>query len=132
MLGTSIKAKPKNDILASPSKVSDSPSGGGTSCVVAKGTKIEGLFRTTENVRVDGTLVGDVFCEKKLVLGQDGEIEGKLTSLDAVVMGHIKGEVKINGVLQLVSTAFIEGNIVARKMIVEEGARYNGECKIGE
>ena len=100
--------------------------------MVAKGTKIEGLFRSTENVRIDGTLVGDVFCEKKLVLGQEGQIEGKLNSLDAVIMGHIKGEVKIDGILQLVSTAFIEGNIIARKMIVEEGARYSGECKIGE
>jgi len=28
-------------------------------------------------------------------------------------------------------TAVIEGNIVAKTMIVEEGARYNGSCKIG-
>jgi cytoskeletal protein CcmA (bactofilin family) len=29
-------------------------------------------------------------------------------------------------------TAIIEGNITAKTMIVEEGARYNGACKIGE
>jgi cytoskeletal protein CcmA (bactofilin family) len=29
-------------------------------------------------------------------------------------------------------SAIIEGNISARTMIVDEGARYNGSCKIGE
>ena len=82
-------------------------------------------------MRLDGVVVGDVLCDKKLVLGETGKVEGTINTLDAVIMGHIIGELKVNGVLHLNSTANIEGDITAKKMIVEEGARYNGACKIG-
>ncbi len=104
---------------------------GGLNCVVAKGTKIEGQFRSVESVRMDGTLVGDVDCEKKLVLGESGTIDGHVKCADAVIMGHVKGEVHVTNMLHLVSSAFIEGNIVAKKIVVDEGARCHGECKIG-
>lgn len=105
--------------------------GTGLNCVVAKGTSIDGHFKSTENVRMDGSLTGDINCEKKLVLGETGRVEGKIIAGEAVVMGHVVGELNINGVLHLHSTANIEGDIVAKKIIVEEGARYNGACKIG-
>jgi cytoskeletal protein CcmA (bactofilin family) len=72
-----------------------------------------------------------VACEKKIVLGETGRIEGTLKANEAVIMGYIKGELRIDGVLHLSSTAHIEGDIYAKKIIVEEGARYSGACKIG-
>lgn len=106
-------------------------SGSSLNCVVAKGTKIEGQFKSVENIRLDGTVVGDVSCNQKLVLGESGRVEGKIDTNDAVIMGHVVGELIVEGILHLNSTANIEGDITAKKMIVEEGARYNGACKIG-
>ena len=107
------------------------PASSSANCVVAKGTTIEGLFQSSENVRLDGTVLGDVVCEKKLVLGESGKVEGKVRSNSAVVMGHIIGEINVEGLLHLNGTANIEGDIVAKKMTMDEGARYNGGCKIG-
>jgi cytoskeletal protein CcmA (bactofilin family) len=126
---TTTTVRPKAEFFPAPKTEQTT---GAPNCVVAQGTKIEGQFRSAESVRLDGLVIGDVMCDKKLVLGESGKVQGKLMSNDAVIMGHVVGELKITGVLHLVSTALIEGNITARKMIVEEGARYNGECKIGE
>ncbi len=100
-------------------------------CVVSQGTKIEGQFRSAESVRMDGELIGDVDCEKKIVLGESGVIEGQVNCQDAVIMGHVKGAVKASNMLHLVNSAIIEGNIIAKKIIIDEGARCHGECKIG-
>lgn len=127
-MAVSVRAKAKSEISPA-GKHSDA--GGSLNCVVAKGTKIEGKFKSAESMRLDGTVVGDVFCEKKLVLGESGKVEGTMDTVDAVIMGHIIGELKVSGVLHLNSTAHIEGDITAKKMIVEEGARYSGSCKIG-
>ena len=43
-----------------------------------------------------------------------------------------KEDLFIKEALHLMDSAVIEGNISAKTMIVEEGARYNGSCKIGE
>ncbi len=123
------KAKPKADVAAA-AKTSLPPSSS-ANCVVAKGTKIEGNFRSPENIRLDGTVVGEVRCDKKLVMGEGSLVEGKIFAQDAVVMGAVKGDVQIAETLHLQSTAKIEGNITAKAMIVDEGAVFNGDCKVG-
>ena len=74
---------------------------------------------------------GEFSCTNRLVMGESASIEGNVMAQDAIIMGSIKGEVIVKGSLHLKSTAFIEGNIQAKTMIVDEGARYVGECKIG-
>lgn len=102
-----------------------------TSCIIAQGTVIEGKFKTTEDLRLDGTILGEVESHK-IVMGETGNIEGTVKCVESAIKGKIKGELSVNGLLHLLSTAFIKGKIKAKKMIVDEGASYNGECLIGE
>ncbi len=104
---------------------------GGTTTVIAKGTTIEGKFMCVENVRLDGAIHGEVKVEKRFVMGDTSYVEGNISARDAAIKGKIKGDVFVKEALHLMDTAVIEGNITARTMIVEEGARYNGSCKIG-
>ncbi|MBL7775385.1 MAG: polymer-forming cytoskeletal protein [Saprospiraceae bacterium] len=103
----------------------------GQTTVVAKGTAIEGKFICTDNVRLDGSVRGEVQVDKRLVMGEGSRVDGNIHARDAAIKGHIKGDVFIKEALHLLETAVIEGNITAKTMVVEEGARYNGSCKIG-
>ena len=102
------------------------------SCVISKGTLIEGKFKTTEDLRLDGTIIGEVKSEKRLVMGTSGKIEGIVNCNESSIKGRIEGELNVGGLLHLLSTALIKGKIRAKKMVVDEGAEYNGECLIGE
>ena len=103
-----------------------------SSCVISKGTLIEGKFKTTEDLRLDGTIIGEVKSEKRLVMGTSGKIEGIVNCNESSIKGRIEGELNVGGLLHLLSTALIKGKIRAKKMVVDEGAEYNGECLIGE
>ena len=74
---------------------------------------------------------GNISCDKKLVLGREAQIEGKLQAKEAVIMGNIQGNVMIDGLLKLESTANINGDITAQKIIVDDGAKFDGISKIG-
>lgn len=100
--------------------------------VIAKGTVIEGKFICADNVRLDGSILGEVQVDKRLVLGDGSFINGNIHSTNATIKGRIKGDITVKEALHLMETAVIEGNITAKTMVVEEGARYNGSCKIGE
>ncbi len=100
-------------------------------CVIAKGTKIEGNIRSSESIRLDGVLIGDVVCDKKVVIGAKGRVEGKIKASDAYIMGAVDGEMVISGTLQLESSARVKGNLSAKKLIVDEGATMDGDFKIG-
>lgn len=102
-----------------------------SSCVISKGTVIEGTFKTTEDLRLDGTIIGEIQSEK-VVMGETGKIEGVINCTDSSIKGRIEGEINVKGLLHLLSTALIKGKIKAKKMVVDEGASYNGECLIGE
>ncbi len=105
--------------------------GGDANCVVSKGTTIEGDFLSSENIRLDGGVNGQLKCEKRLVVGETGRVEGKVEAAEAVIMGQVKGNVSVSGTLHLMGTAKIEGDISAHFLTVEEGAAYNGKCQVG-
>jgi len=123
----------KNDKkAASQSNGKDTIPTNGILCVIAKGTSIEGDLVAEENIRIDGNVIGDINCKKKLVMGPSGMISGKVNCNDSSIEGKIVGEIKVFGRLHLHSSANVEGKIVANKLIVDEGAGYSGECLIGE
>ena len=128
MLGTRDKSKVA---VESNNNYRSNPMKEGANCVVAKGTKIEGNFKSTENTRLDGEIIGELRCDKKVVMGEKSRVEGKLIATDALIMGTVDGEVIISGTLHLQSSAIINGDIAAKAITVEEGAQYNGNCKIG-
>lgn len=100
--------------------------------VIAKGTTIEGKFGCGENVRLDGAIHGEVKVDKRFVMGEGSYVQGNIVARDAAIKGKIKGDIHVKEALHLMDSAIIEGNITARTMIVDEGARYNGSCRIGE
>lgn len=126
MLDTKIRPKVEVPIYKNGTSTSNS-----ANCVVAKGTKIEGNFRSPENIRLDGNVVGEVRCDKKLVMGEESLVEGKIFAQDAVVMGTIRGDINITETLHLQSTAKIHGNIFTKHLVVDEGAFFDGDCKAG-
>lgn len=99
--------------------------------VIAKGTTIEGKFACGENVRLDGAIHGEVKVDKRFVMGDGSYVQGNIVALNAAIKGKIKGDIHVKEALHLMDSAIIEGNITAKTMVVDEGARYNGSCKIG-
>jgi cytoskeletal protein CcmA (bactofilin family) len=104
---------------------------GSATTVIAKGTVIEGKFACSENVRLDGSIHGEVQVDKRFVMGDSSYVLGNINALNASIKGRIKGDIRIKEALHLLDTAVIEGNITAKTIIVDEGAKYNGTCRIG-
>ncbi|MDX1666089.1 MAG: polymer-forming cytoskeletal protein [Saprospiraceae bacterium] len=99
--------------------------------VVAGGTAIEGDIHCSENIRVDGKIIGNLHCKGRVFLGQDGAIVGDVEAANAVVLGSVSGSLNVKGHLQLGATARIQGDIVTETITVDKGAAYNGQCKMG-
>ena len=125
MFGSNTKEKTST---ISPSSNGD----GAVTTVIAKGTVIEGKFLCTENVRLDGSIHGEVKVDKRFVMGDTSYVQGSIDARDAAIKGKIKGDILVKEALHLMESAVIDGNITAKTMVVEEGARYNGSCKIGQ
>ncbi len=118
------------------SKTTNIPGSQGTGSVdatsiISDGTMIEGTFNSKQNIRLDGHIVGDIKCEKLLLIGEKGKVKGKVFAETAVIMGQIDGEINIKSTLTLKPSCTINGPLAAGNLIVEEGAKINGQFTVG-
>jgi len=99
---------------------------------IAKGTSITGDVETHGNIRIDGNVKGNIQSKAKVVLGPSAKVEGNIYSVSAEVEGEVSGKVMIKDTLLLRATSNIGGDINTNKLIIEAGAKFNGNCKMGE
>lgn len=98
---------------------------------IAKGTIVEGNIESHGNVRIDGTVIGNIKCKSKVAMGEASVVEGNILSHNAEIAGEVKGLIEIYDLLVLKATGVVKGDIVANKMVVEVGGAFNGQCKMG-
>ena len=95
------------------------------------GTVVDGTIKTNNSVRVDGKLKGKLICKNTLTVGLNGEIDGEVQAKNAIVGGKIKGKVSITEKLVLESKSVLIGELKASKLIIDEGAVFDGTSDMG-
>jgi cytoskeletal protein CcmA (bactofilin family) len=100
--------------------------------MIGSGTEVEGTIRAKDDIRVSGKIKGSLHVEGKAIIAPDGIIEGDLRAVDADVAGTIEGEVAIKARLILKSSAKVNGTVRTARLIVEEGASFDGQCVMGQ
>jgi cytoskeletal protein CcmA (bactofilin family) len=107
------------------------PSGNGGATLVSAGTTLKGDISSNSDLRIDGTVIGNVTSSSKIVIGANGSVEGNITGNQADIVGKVTGNIKTKDLLQLRGEAAIKGNLYAGKLQVEPTASFNGQCHMG-
>ena len=99
--------------------------------IVATGMVVSGNIDTKGDIRIDGTLKGNIVSQAKIIIGPEGLIEGDIKSRNADIMGKVEGKIQVDELLHLKGKAEVSGDIHAMKLVVEPTANFNGHCKMG-
>lgn len=97
---------------------------------IVEGTEVRGNIRTESNIRIDGVLHGNLETHGRVVIGSTGFIKGEVVCMDADIEGNIEGNIRISNQLCLRATAKVTGNITTGKIVIENGAEFDGNCKM--
>ena len=87
--------------------------------------------KVTELVANDGILKGNLKGKAKIIIGTGGVVEGDIEGLQADIMGHVKGTIRVQELLYLHGTTKVNGDIYAGKLQIEPTAVFNGKCNMG-
>lgn len=98
---------------------------------IARGTVLEGKITTKGDIRIEGKVIGTVSCDAKLVIGENGSVEGIVDARNAYIAGMVKGQVVVRDLLQLQEKGVIQGDIFTQKLSVQIGASFTGNCRMG-
>ena len=89
--------------------------------------EIIGNLTTPGEVQLDGTIEGDVTCEK-LMVGEKARVSGHVQADEVVIRGKIIGNVKAKNV-ELAKTAHVVGDIWHDTLAIDAGAFLEGHCR---
>src|SRR6185503_1807251 len=136
--GTSVDTKPAADPTPSGSRAMTESETlardikeGTLSGFVGGGTVVTGEANFKAMMRVDGHLSGRV-CSTSgtLIVGANGKVDANIEVAVAVIHGTINGDIIATQRLELGRAAKVNGNIQTPSLIIEQGAVFEGSCKM--
>ena len=98
---------------------------------VGGGTVVTGEANFKAMMRVDGHLSGRVSSSSgTLIVGANGKVDANIEVAVAVIHGTINGDIIATQRLELGRAARVNGNIQTPSLIIEQGAMFEGSCKM--
>lgn len=113
------------------SKDSTVETSSGSITIIGPGTTITGNIESTGDIRIDGTLEGNVVSTSRVLIGAEGSVAGDIYGQQADVVGMVKGKIQVADLLQLRGKANVKGDIYAGKLQIEPSVTFNGQCHMG-
>jgi cytoskeletal protein CcmA (bactofilin family) len=100
--------------------------------LISSTTGVTGDIITESDIRIDGTLLGNMVTKGRLIIGANGRIVGDIQCKSAEIEGEIKGKIVVDELLSLKATALFSGDITTSQIMIEPGAIFTGNCKMNK
>lgn len=97
---------------------------------IDKNTIFKGSIHSKTDIRIDGTVEGEVVTTGKVIFGKDAKVKGTVLCGNADVEGIFDGELTVSGTLNLKTGSNLKGKVRIQKLIVESGATFNANCSM--
>ena len=96
------------------------------------GSHVVGELRFQETFRVDGRLEGSILSEGKLVVGENGHVEGEIQVRQVYIAGVVRGTIREAHRVEIGATGKVYGDLQTESLILEDGAFFQGRSTMEE
>src|SRR2546425_11057617 len=131
------QTKPSTDATASHRALTESESlardikEGTLGGYVGSGTIVTGEAGFKAMMRIDGQMSGRITSTGgTLVIGTNGRVDANIEVAVATVHGTVNGDIIATQRLELGRSAKVSGNIQTPSLMIEQGAIFEGSCKM--
>ena len=94
------------------------------------GTHIEGTLELDGEVKLEGQIKGKVTGTGVVTVGEQANLQADVFAPVVIVQGVVRGEMHATDRLELHRTAKVKGSIRAARVRIDEGAIFEGECRM--
>jgi len=94
------------------------------------GTRIEGTLELDGEVKLEGQIKGKVSGTGVVVIGEQANVQADVFAPSVIVHGVVRGQIQASDRLELHRTAKVKGVIQAARTRIDEGAAFEGECRM--
>lgn len=123
--------QPPAPATAAPPVPAPAPRSSAVSTFLDASSAFEGVIHSSELLRLDGRVKGEIHCEHSVVIGESARIEATIRADAVVIAGEVRGEVHAARKITLAATARMVGELTTPGIVIEEGAELVGRIQIG-
>jgi len=98
--------------------------------IIGENTTIKGDLETDSSVKVIGRVDGNIKAAGDVIVLINASISGSVWAENLIIAGTINGDVHVKNNLHLESTARLIGDMEVHSFITDEGAVFEGNCKM--
>ncbi len=93
----------------------------------------KGELAADEDLVIEGQVEGTIAHHKKnLTVGKQGRVKADIDASSVIIEGQLVGDIHGDEMVSLASGADVTGNIFCRRIVIEDGARFNGKIDMKE
>jgi len=120
--------------LASPPRIDEAlPIWPKNVSVIGSTLIFKGELVADEDLVIEGQVEGTIAHHKKnLTVGKQGRVKADIGASSVIVEGQLVGDIHGEKLVTLASSADVTGNIFCRRIVIEDGARFDGKIDTGE
>ena len=91
---------------------------------------LEGNINLDGGLIVYGKIKGDVKTKGPVRIAKTAEIVGNVTASDIQIGGIVKGNITVADRIVLGNQSTVNGDMIYRRLYIEEGAKFSGRCDL--
>tara|TARA_B100000900_G_scaffold375973_1_gene358428 strand:+ start:1698 stop:2051 length:354 start_codon:yes stop_codon:yes gene_type:complete len=91
---------------------------------------IDGSVSLNNGIIVYGQIKGSLNTKGPVRLAKNAIVKGNIIGSNIRIAGIVEGDICSTGQVTLLKTCKVKGDITYKKLIVEDGAKFEGKCEI--
>lgn len=88
------------------------------------------VFADPVNLQISGRFEGTLNTKGNLIIGEQAQVSAEIVGENIMIAGRVEGKIKATKMIAFSSTAQVYADIETPKIAIEEGASFNGKCKM--
>ena len=85
-------------------------------------------FKDPVNLRIKGSFEGNLEIKGNLEISQSAVVEAHIKCENITIRGRVKGDIEAERKIELLEHAILEGDIKTPRLVIEDGAVFQGKC----
>jgi cytoskeletal protein CcmA (bactofilin family) len=95
--------------------------------IIGANTRFVGTVTSDGNIRIDGSVEGDIEVLGNLIVGEAGRVIATIKAQSVHVSGAVKGEITATEKLEISPTGKVWGDITTPELQVDPGGLFRGQ-----
>lgn len=98
--------------------------------VIGKGIIIRGTLSGGADLTIEGQVEGHISLKNHLVIERTGRVQAEVKVENLTINGEMSGNISANERVSISASAKVKGDIQAPRVVIEDGARFNGSIEM--